>query len=818
MDHPISAGTHRRGGAQPVPPLILITLALLAGQLVAGAGVKPTPVVLLPVVAIAVGAVTALRRWRLVGLIVIAFSWGDWSAARVLQPVLPASHVATWADRGAVTIEGRLLADSERAPQRTRLRLEAERAIAGGEVQASSGRVLVTLRHSQREWRAGDRVRVRLWLRRPRNFGNPGEFDYEAYLARRGIYATAFLADDHGITLVERPSTNGWFTAWRRGVGAMIDRRLSDPERQVLRALIIGDGAGLSPSLRRTFARAGVSHVLSISGLHVGIVAAFGYFLWRWLLGRSRWLLLRANVPKLAVAGSSIAVLLYAGIAGSSTATIRAVVMILIFVGAVVVDRQRDLLVSLAAAACAIALVWPGAVLDISFQLSFTAVLFLVIGMARFWPLWRQWEERRLVRLRRGPIRHARSVAAYFAVSASALVGTAPLSAFHFNQVSWVALLANALVVPLLGTAAVTLGLLGALIYLVSDWVGGFCVSLAWPALWLGDHLVAFFGGLPDASLRVVTPSLLELALIYGALLAGLCLRGRWRRSCLAAIAMMAVADGGWWYYERFYHADLRVTFLSVGQGDSAVVECPGGRVMVIDGGGLGDGTFDVGERIIAPYLWSRKIGRLDVLVMSHPQWDHYGGLTFLARAFGAREFWSTGDRAVNSVHFAELERALSAAAVQKVALAAGAERSCGEVAVRVLGPPRAFAASTNERSLVLQLQRGSMRLLFTGDIEQQAEHALLASADNGLASTVLKVAHHGSATSSSPAFVAAVAPRLAVASLGFGNRYGFPAARTVRTFRNAGIELLRTDRDGAVTVSVRGAGEVTRQVYRHVR
>ncbi len=801
-----SAST-QRSMRPPVPRLVAVALALIIGQLLVGRQLMASGW-LLALLSLTVIVLGLWRRGRIAALMVAAFAWGNWSAQGVLNPSFDRDHITRWCDGVTRVIEARVSEDSSVGPQRGRLRLEVERLGDEGAMQAAQGSVLLTVHDLERQWLASDLVRVPLRLRRPRNFGNPGEFDYESYLARQGIYATAFLGDDSALELIDRRPSAGWLTRWRRGVGSLIDEHLAGDDRALLRALIIGDTAGLSRPLQQEFTTAGVNHVLSISGLHVGMVATFGYVVWRWLLARSRWLLLRAHVPKLAVAASVIPVLLYAGIAGSSTAMLRSLIMVLIFLGAVLVDRERDLIVSLAAAALLIAVLWPGAPLDISFQLSFMAVLSLVLALERFWPWWRQWEERHLVRLRHGPIRFARPVAAYLAVSCAAFAGTAPLAAFHFNQLSLVALLANAVVVPLIGTAAVALGLTAALVYPLSRGLAGVLVWLAWPFLWLGRLGVWAFAAIPHAAVRVVTPTVLELGIVYGALFIVMCARGRWRRLGLCAVAIVGGCDALWWYGARYHRTDLQVTFLSVGQGDSAVVECPGAKVMVIDGGGMGNGSFDVGERVLAPFLWSHKIAHVDALVMSHPQWDHFGGLTFLARQFSPNEFWSTGERASGGVRFAELEQALTEASVRPVIAVPGMDWLCGDARVRVLAPEDGVA-STNDRSLVVQLQRGPTRLLFTGDIEHGAEAALIASADGQLKSTVLKVPHHGSATSSTPAFVAAVAPRLAVVSLGLDNRFGFPAVRTEVTYRTAGVPLLRTDRDGAITVRVAASGEM---------
>jgi len=801
-----------------MPLLVCAVIGLLLGDALAASA---TTLSALPLAGTAAAAAALLFASDVacghVGVALLAGILGCLAANQVYQPKLPPDHVALAATHTPIDIEGVLAADPEPRGQRTRLWLGAEHIDEGQGWRPTQGTVLLSVGSVEQRWSAGDRLRGTVSLRRPRNFGNPGEFDYIAYLARQGIYSTGFADDDTGFVLVGQAESgiNDWFARWRRGVGALIHQTLAEPRASVLSALVIGTAATLPSDLRAAFSRAGVSHVLSVSGLHIGLVAAVAYALFRWLLARSRWLLLTANVPKLAAALSIIPVLLYAGIAGSNVATLRSVLMIVVFVAAVVVDRERHLIVSLAAAAIVILVTSPGSSLDISFQLSFVSVLGLVLAMERFWPWWRAWEEAHLLRLRGWRGRLWRPVAVYAVVSLSALAATTPLTALHFNQVSFIAVLANALVVPLLGSLAVALGLLAALLFLVSETLAWLCICLAGPVVQLGLWLVQFFAAWPYAAVRVVTPTLFELVVMYAVLLVLVRLRGRTRGAFLMILAAIALGDGTWWYVDRYHRRDLRLTFLSVGQGDAAVVELPGAEVMVIDGGGLGGETFDVGERVVAPFLWTRKIAHVDYVVLSHPDRDHYGGLAFVAAQFSPREFWSNGASA-DSDGFAQLEQRLLDGGVSRHVLRRGDVRRIGSVAVRVHSPSsQRDGLRDNDQSLVLGLGFGSKQVLFTGDIEAPGEEDLVASSDGQLASAVLKVPHHGSHTSSSPRFLAAVAPEFAIVSAGFENRLGFPHPDVLQRYDARDCTLARTDLDGAITVRIHPDGQIDIRRFR---
>ena len=804
-------------GLARTPPLIVAALGALSGDAVAAAGWRPHAGVAVACAAgAALGLVLAPPPWRrLVTAALFAVGCAV-AATRTYAPTLAADHIARAPTRTPLQVEGVVADDVPGTGQRARMLLDVDRVDDGAGWRAAHGRMRLTLRTAHRTWRIGDRVRVSASLRHPRNFGNPGEFDYVAYLARRRIYVTAFVDDDAHVALLGSATTGGFgrFQQWRRGVGGLFRDTLGSREAAVLSALIIGTDATLPADLRDAFSRAGVSHVLSISGLHIGLVASAGYAVFRWLLTRSEWLLLTAHVPKLAVALSVAPVLAYAAIAGGNVATVRAVIMVLVFLGAVLVDRERDLLVSLATAAVLILLSAPGSTADISFQLSFAAVLGLTIGLERFWPWWQAWEERRLLRLRGGRMRLWRMVALSAAVTVSALAATMPLTAYHFNQLSLVAPLANAVVVPILGSAAVGLGLLAALLWPLSagaasvlTWTAGWCVAL-------GVRLVEGLAALPAAAVRVVTPTGLELALVYGTLLGAVRLRGRRRSATLAVLAALAVADGTAWWWDRYHRADLRITFLSVGHGDSAVIEFPGSAVMVLDGGGSGDGSFDPGVRVIAPFLWSRKIARVDHLVLSHPQADHFGGLGFLATQFAPHEFWSNGAQPEATRYRAFLHD-VTRAGLQQYRLRRGDHRRIGPVEIDTLWPDSVLpdagpsVANINDQSLVLRFTYAGTRVLFAGDIGTRPEKALVTCCGDALRADVLKVPHHGSDTSSTPAFLDAVAPRTAVVSSGTQDRFHLPRPAVLARYAARRCRVWRTERDGAVTLRIGADGHV---------
>jgi competence protein ComEC len=774
--------------------LAVVTVGVLAGQLAASAW----PACATPFgVAAAAAPVVALLapRWRVVlgaaALALVGLTAGALRMRDVVTPVLPADHVARLALPLRTTLIGKVVAAPRRRANATILVVECERIGRRVTRRRVHGRVRLAIRGHDPRWRYGDRLAADVTLRRPRNFANPGGYDWVGQLVRSGIHVTASAWEPAVVRPLAARETGlrVGLERWRARIAARIAASVPPPEGAVLQALVVGEEGAIDPPLREAFTRAGVVHVLSISGLHITLVAGIAWLAARWLLARSERLLLHADVALLAALASLPPVALYAALAGLGIATLRAAVMVAAVVAAAVLARRVDVLRTLTLAALLLALAAPGAPLDIGFQLSFVSVLGIVAGTRRVLGRTRQasaWRQR---------------LAAGALASPCALVATAPLTAWHFHQVSLAAVVANPLTVPIFGSVVVVLGLAGAVLEPVSTPAATAAFVLAGLVLRPGVALVRAFAAPAWAAVDVPIPTLPELALLY-ALLVGLALLPRRGAALLAAVALMALlADAAWWLQERFGRTALRVTFLDVGQGDAAVAELSDGRVVVVDAGGFPGSDFDTGAAIVGPFLWRRKIMRADVVAMTHAHPDHSGGIAYLLAHHRPREFWWTGVPG-NGAAWERLQAAIAASASRIRILPADGRRHDG---IDVLHPPPGPGwRSLNDSSLTLGLGDLPARVLLTGDIERRAEEELL-RAPAGLAAAVLKVPHHGSRTSSTPEFVAAVAPRIAVISVGADNRYGLPAAEIETRYRAWGACVLRTDLCGAVTVTLDG-------------
>ena len=762
----VAAGVLAGQLAEPMAPATLVLVGLGVGVGGVGLLARRTPAVAWPCLAMLIMALGAVQ------------------ARSVREPALPPPDIGALALPRRAVLVGRVAETPSRRGDHAIVILEAESV----DDHTAAGRVRLKVQGAERPLEYGARIRVATTLRRPRNFENPGRFDYVAYLARRGIRATGFVREEVAMTVL--PAAHGGardaVERWRARLEAAMDTVAGPTESAILRAVVVGEQGGVPPDVREAFTRAGVVHVLSVSGLHVALVAAGAYAIVRWTLGRSTRLLLAFDVGALGRLATLVPVGMYAMLAGAEVPTMRSALMTALAALGAVAGRRVDGLRLLALIATALAVVWPGTPCEIGFQLSFASV-FAVILAGRATPpgAASRWVGRGRLALR---------------VSAAATLATAPLTAFHFHQVSLVGVVANLIVIPLFGSVVVGLGLLGAAAEPFWDAAARCLFRVAGALVGPGVAAVQALARPAWAAVDVPVPDVLELALCYAVLAGAVLRRRRWGRVVLLGASLALAADGARWWWARTAPGMTRITFLDVGQGDAAVVELAEGAVLVVDGGGIVGSDVDLGAMVVRPFLLTRKILAVDAVVMTHPHPDHFLGLATVVRRHRPREFW-WGGVAGRGPEWDDLWSAVqeSRAMVRRidtdVALPPFAR------GVRVLHPPPAWPSpSVNDGSVTLRIDTDAGAALLTGDIERAAEDDILGRAER-LRAGVLKVPHHGSRTSSQPAFLRAVGPDLAVISVGADNRYGLPSPEVVARYRAAGVRLLRTDRCGAITV-----------------
>jgi competence protein ComEC len=723
--------------------------------------------------------------------------------------------VIHFAGRGRVVMEGVLARPPERSIKGTRLYVKIKTLIRDGKSFKNTGRVLVSLPFLDQPLNYGDRVRFVGSLRHPTNFNNPGGFDYQRYLATRGIWATTFVDDTRKIIRVATRQGNvfwTWLELRRNRIRAFLDHHSTDSSAPILKALILGERGTIPEKVKEDFAISGAAHIMAISGLHLGIIAFFLFQGLLWIFRQSEWIALKTNIFKLSALLTMPLIILYTLIAGARVATVRATIMIIVYLVSILIDRPRNLYHTLALAALIITLIDPASILEPSFQLSFTAVLAILYLTPKFSRFLKRDE---IIPMKQeGLVQWLSSWSrTLLLVSLAAIIGTGPFIAYHFNRFSPMGLISNFLVIPLLGFLAIPIGLF-------SSFISLFSTDLALPfikvASWVVDLVVSMIhllASLPGVSFHVVTPTVFEIALVYAFIAVVTNLRRSFfYKIALAVILCLGIGDLSYWVIKTHFNKTLRITSLDVGQGDSALIEFPGGKRALVDGGGFYDDSFDVGKNVIAPFLWKKKIQKIDFLVLTHPDPDHLNGLKFIARNFRVEELWDSGQE-TNSPFFLEFMTIVKQKGIRRISQFRGDEpRVINGVVVQPLHPRRDTRRAhsedqrltPNNRSLVLKLIFANQTLLFTGDIEREAEAELIASGVD-LRSRVIKAPHHGSLTSSTVPFLKRVRPEIALFSGRPRRFYRLPNKRVLERYERLGSKVLRTDLHGAITIETNG-------------
>jgi competence protein ComEC len=663
----------------------------------------------------------------------------------------------------------------------------------------------------------GERLRFSARLRPLRGLRNPGLPDPSLAFMSAGIDLLAGVADPGALERLAPPPPSfltrlrGLAFRARRAMRAAIDRTVPAAPGAFLRTAVLGDRRGVDETVEAGFRAAGATHVLSVSGLHLAALALLVLVGVRSLVGLIPALPLYLDPRAVAALVTLPAVGFFTLLTGEAVATERSALMIAVALAALLVNRPVSPPATLGAAALVLLLASPLLLFDVSLQLSFASVAGIAL----------------LARSLGGGARGGGSLARraghwlwrFGAATLSATAATAPLSAHYFGEVAPAAPVGNLALVPLVEMVVVPFGLAGAGLGALWPRLGRYPLEIAGGAARLALAIAAGFRLRAPVWLCRAPNSLETAALVAAGLLAlGALPRGaragaarwRWERRRLAgAFGALVLGAGSLLGREVWRRADprLRITFLDVGQGDAALIETPGGHAALIDGGGSFDGSFDPGERVIEPLLRARGILHLDLVALSHPHPDHLNGLQRVLERFSVAQLWTSGDDG----HNPEYARLLATARRRGVALPVPAAMSLGGVRVTPLGPwlDDGIAApaglSVNDASLVLRLDFAGRGALFPGDLEADGEGELVGRRALGerIAADVLKVPHHGSRTSSTPELLDAVGPRLAVISLGWQNRFHFPNREVMTRFAARGVRVLRTDRDGAVTVGI---------------
>jgi competence protein ComEC len=728
-----------------------------------------------------------------------------------LFPLADEHSLRFYNDKGTVEIQGMVAEEPDIRDTLCLLTFSASEVVVNGETKEVSGTALVRVPRYP-AYRYGDVLNVTGKLETPEPFDN---FDYKAYLARQGIYSVVYYPKVEVLGQGEGVKPLQWIYSLRERLAASLARALPEPQGSLAQGILLGLRGNIPDYLNDAFSRTGTAHILAISGLNISIVIAMFLSLGILVFGRRRslyiWLALAFTW-------------LYTLLAGMNPPVIRAAIMGSLFLIAVYLGRQGSAIIALAFAAAVMVGIQPQLLWSVSFQLSFLAMA----GLILFYPYFQAWGRKGVALLfknREKIVPAASIITDGFAASLAAILAVAPLIAYNFGIVSLVGLPATFFSLPALPFMIVTSALVafvGLLVSLAAQVLGW----LAWLFLTYLVLLVQGFDALPYASLGVASVSTWHVLEYYAILAAVIVFLNR--RKQLADLSsrltsgikraaqdipkprlgfspkwlvlpLLIAAILVWSAALTMPDDRLHVSFLDVGQGDAILIQTPSGQDILIDGGPDSQRiNLELSERL--PF-WDRTI---DLVVCTQPHADHVTGLIDVLQRYKVKQVLDPGV-SYDSAIYQEWLRLIEDKEIEYGIAWSGQEIDLGNgIKIEVLNPPESLWEGTSDdvdnNGVVLRLSWGQVSFLLTADIRAEAEFELIGQRAN-LRSTVLKVAHHGSETSTSQQFLAAVDPQVAVVSVGEGNPFGHPSSEV----RGRLIDRLgedngyRTDEDGTI-------------------
>jgi len=744
------------------------------------------------------------------GLCLLALFGGGLHFPSSLPPVDEHS-LCFYNDKGTVEIQGMVSEEPDIRDRYCLLTFSASEIIANSEKEEVSGTALIRVPRYP-TYHYGDVLKITGRLETPLQFE---DFDYKSYLARQGIYSVIYYPGVEVLDHDQCLKPLQWIYSLRERLSASLARALPEPQCSLAQAILLGLRGNIPDSLYKAFSRTGTAHLLAISGLHISIIIAMLLSFGILVFGRRRSIYIWLTLALM---------WLYALLAGMHPPIIRAAIMGSLFLIAEYLGRQRSAIIALAFAAAVMVGVQPHVLWSVSFQLSFLAMA----GLILLYPYFQAWGRKGVASLFGTRERMAAAgsiVTDGFAVTLAAIVAVGPLIAYNFGVVSLVALPATFFSLPALPFIIVTaalvafVGLLASLAAQILGW-------LAWLFLSYLIFVVQVFDALPHSSLEVATIPTWHIWGYY-AILAGVIASLNHRKQLAdfsskltsgirkvtkgipkprlsfstkwLILPILVVAILVWSVALTTPDDNLHVSFLDVGQGDAILIQTPDGQDILIDGGPDPQKiNLELGEKL--PF-WDRTI---DLLVCTQPHADHVTGLVEVLQRYKVKQVLDPGV-SYNSSIYREWLRLVGDKGIEYNIARAGQEIDLGNgITIEILNPLAEFFQGTScdidNNGVVLKLVWNKVSFLFTADIREEAEFELIGQRAN-LKSTMLKVAHHGSDTSTSQQFLAAVDPEVAVISVGADNTFGHPSPEVVERLidRLGEDNVYRTDEDGTI-------------------
>lgn len=739
---------------------------------------------------ITISIISFVKQWNITTalLLLIIFLIGIFNYNLNSNPI-GANHIANFMEDKKSTIICTVL-DKEYYPNQDKIsfKVKVSQIERGDFSIRTQGLILVNTYLDDSPYEYGDVLKIKGKLEKPIGQKNFGEFDYELYLAREKIFTYINIWQEKDIQKIGENDSNflvSFSLSARDKIKEITKQTLPPPYNYLLVGMLLGEKSFIPSHLKEIFAEAGIMHILAVSGLHVGIIAMA-------LLA----LLSMLKLPKKFKLFILILILItYASITGFRPSVLRATIMFILLIGGKLINRSRNLNISLFFAAFLILLLNPLILYDAGFLLSFI-VTFFIINLS---PILQGLLSKIVVWIK-NPL----------AVSTAAWVGIFPLSAYFFSKVSIISIISNIFIIPLTGIAVI-LGFITFFIGLMSISLAGLFANLNYLILNLITLIAKSFSSLPFAFIYVAQPSVTVIILYYLTVFFIIeifykkTLSPKIKKKAILIVLSVTLLII---IVQVFYPADnLKVNFINVGEGDCILIEAPNKINILIDGGGTPQSDFDVGNKIVIPYLRRKGINEIDLLILTHPHLDHLEGLLPILKEFKVDMVLDSGLFCDSSEYKEFISLILEKGISYHKAKAGDNFIFSNNLEIFLLNPfyDSDFYEESdfNNASIVVKLFYKNANFLFTGDIEEAAEKKLLVW-QNILQSDILKVAHHGSSTSTNLEFFDKVNPNIAVITVG-KNHFGHPSQKIIERLEDKNIQIYQTDEDGTVIIRTNG-------------
>lgn len=586
-------------------------------------------------------------------------------------------------------------------------------------------------------------------------------------------------------------------------INNFIGDSLRQPSSAIYQAILTGNKQYLAPTIVEGFKSAGVMHILAISGLHLTILGLFLYSTVYWIYSRSEKLMLKTNIRKLAAFTSIFPLTLYSMLAGGNTPVVRALIMAVLVILSLCIDRKKSALSIISCAIFILTLLNPTVLFTASFQLSFGAVIFIIFGV----PFYEQLHKKDIIFITR--IKDYLLIA--MTASALAIAGTAPLLLYYFNRISLVSIFANLFIEPLICLWSLPIGFLSICSIPISDEISFFLLQVGSLGIDLALIFVNFFHELPFApSLFLPTPSIWLIFIYYlTSIIIFYSFKKKWRFRIIPLLSYLLILF--FFYYPPKYflekgNPNSQISFIDVGQGSSTLIQFPKGKNVLIDGGTGYSNDFNVGEQVIAPYLWHLGIKQLEQIIISHPDSDHFNGLSFIIKHFKPKIIWVSQNKG-NSKDYKGLLEMASNQGIEIISPKDGTKLIAGEASLERIGSSN-DNDNNNDSSLIISYQHNNFSILLPGDISKNKESQIIHNWQRH--TSILLSPHHGSKSSNRYSFLKKVNPSLIVVSSG-RSQY-FPAKSVINKFESLKIPYLLTKRSGTVKIESDGESFTTHE------